>query len=342
MRAIPACLLLALLLPVTIPAHGAPDQAAMELNVTLEPNAVDVFPTNSWNLPIKFVGVVLFTKARPDDVFVDLEVTADVDWMLTYQPQTMVFSQVGEGLGTFQVTLMVPPMMAGPITVHVEAVAVVRLYGRDVRDSDASVVTFVSNADEFMANVPDKIAVVGDGGVDGQMRVYNLMDEQMEFHLCALGEWGERIPDLDFQLPVVLESLQMRQVRFHGSLSDEVGSGEYKVELALWTVMDGEQMYVTSRNVTLVVAREGETLLRTVLRLGLFFLLVGVVALAAVLYYVLRARRTADGRAPGGLHRLRGAMPRVPARRPDTGHDQGGKGPPGQRGGTLSSPREGG
>jgi hypothetical protein len=295
-RIIPVIIITFLLSPlVAITIDGAPSQAAMSLEITLEPNAVEVFPTNSWGLPLKFLGTVHFTKVRPDDVLIDLEVSADVEWWNFVEPQTMKFSQVGEHLRMFEVTLLVPPMMAGPLTVNLEVVSTIRLYGRDESDSATSVITFVSNADEFMTNVPQKIAVLSDGGVDGQIRVHNMLDEELEFHISALGDWNERIPDLDFQQPVVLGPLEMMQVRFHGKLSDSVESGEYQVELALWTMLDDQQMYVTSQNVTLFVTREEDMAMSSIIRYGLAIVLIGIVVLIVLLMYIVVHRTHEEG-----------------------------------------------
>jgi hypothetical protein len=288
-----AMMVILLLNPLVFPVIGTPSQApAMEVTVNIEPEEVEVFPTRTWSMPLYFLASVALEKYRPDDVYVDLVCTVDNDWMIEFNPRVMLFSRVGTVIHNCEITLMVPPRTVGPLTVTIELTASVRVVGRTIEDTGQSVITFIEDSDQFMDKVPERIVVQGDGGVDGEMRVFNLHDEDLEFHLSALDEWDERIPDLDFQNPLVLGPNQMQEVRFHGQLKDEVEMGEYEIEIALWTPSeDGNRTYVTSKNVTLVVKRIDDSFFSSILTFGIVVLVIGLVALAGFVFVLLRGGR---------------------------------------------------
>jgi hypothetical protein len=247
---------------------------------------------------------VTLVKYRPDEILVDLACEVDIDWMVNIQPQMIKFSEVGTRTHQFWISLAVPPMIVGPLMVTVDVTASARLVGRSLTAATSAVVNFIEDSDQFMDNVPRRITVHGDGGVDGQMRVYNHLDRQMEVHLCALGEWETLIPDLDFQQSLVLAPNQIKEVRFHGQLDDGIGTGEYDIELALWTPgVNGSRTYITSKNVTLVVTREESAILGKLIVLSLVVLFVGVGVLLYILFMVLRG-----GLLKGSLKGARGRL----------------------------------
>jgi hypothetical protein len=83
----------------------------------------------------------------------------------------------------------------------------------------------------------------------------------------------------------------MQVARFHGQLDDQVGTGEYDIELALWTPdSEGNRTYVTSENVTLVVTREMDSILESVMGVALVILAISLVILGYVMVLVLRKK----------------------------------------------------
>ena len=105
--------------------------------------------------------------------------------------------------------------------------------------------------------------------MDGTVYIENILDEELEVHLSAGGDWGPLIPDLDFQQYIVLHPYEQRPARFHGRLSSSVEPGDYLVEMVLWTPGQGsERTVITSVNTTLQVSDPleeglGETIIRS-------------------------------------------------------------------------------
>ncbi len=301
-------IMLVLILLPTSPLAGAdPDQGpTIEMSLAVEPAVVEVFPTHSWTLPLNFIGSVTVTKYRPDDLFVDVVATVNQDWYVSVQPQTLRFSGVGTELIPFKIQLMVPSMTVGPLTVTVDLTASARVVGRSIEDTTSATVYFIEAADEFVEDIPERIAVLEDGGIDGTVIVYNLLDREMEFHLCVLGEWEEKVHDLDFQNPVVLGPNQMIKAGFHGQLDDAVGPGEYEIEFALWTPgEEGERTYITSQKVTLVVTREGSSVFSSTTGLAIV-LFVGFTVVLVILLVVKKW----DPRH--GIRNMKNRLPRIP------------------------------
>lgn len=285
-------LMTAMALPMAM--DGTTASPTVELSMDIVPPELYLFPTYAQIGRLEFQGNVYCDKTRPDEIRVYIEAWCDVPWDFMIQPEVMIFRGVGERMHQFEIYLSVPPRTAGPPVVTMEFRAYADLAGRTVDCTARSVMYIVQDAQGFIESIPEEIQVPPDKGVDGTVYIENLLDEELEVHIAATGDWDALLLDMDFQLPIVLQPYEQRPARFHGRLSNTVEPGDYLVELALWTPGGrGERMVITTADVTLHVMEDpgdsfGDALLRSLVPL----MLVGMVATAvATLWFLKRKDR---------------------------------------------------
>jgi hypothetical protein len=264
----------------------------VELSMEIMPEEVYLFPTYAQVGRLEFLGTVYCDKTRPDEIRVYIEGWVDVPWDFHIQPEILVFRGVGERQHTFKIYLSVPPRTAGPPQIDMGFRAYADLAGRNVECTASSVLYIVQDVHGFIESIPEEITVPPDGGIDGEVYIENLLDEELEVHISASEEWASMVPELDFQLDIVLQPYEQRSARFHGRISDSVEPGDYLVQLDLWTPgVDGERTVITMANVTLHVMEDpGDSFTFNLLRNLVPLLLVIGVAVSLAAYLFLRRR----------------------------------------------------
>jgi len=283
-------MMIAMALPMA--AAGPTASPTVELSMDIVPPEVYLFPTYAQIGRLEFLGNVYCDKTRPDEIRVYIEAWCDVPWDFMIQPEVMIFRGVGERMHQFEIFLSVPPRTAGPPVVTMGFRAYADLAGRTVDCTAGSVLYIVQDAHGFIESIPDEIQVPPDKGVDGTVYIENLLDEELEVHIGATGDWDALLLDMDFQQPIVMQPYEQRPARFHGRLSNTVEPGDHQVELALWTPGGGgERMVITTVNVTLHVMEDpgdsfGDALLRSLVPL----LLVVMVAMALATFWFLKRK----------------------------------------------------
>jgi hypothetical protein len=270
----------------------------VELSMDIIPEQVQLFPTYAQIGRLEFQGSVHCNKTRPDEIRVNIEAETDVDWDFTVQPNILVFRGVGQRMHQFEIYLSVPPRTAGPPVVHMAYRAYTDLAGRTVECRASSTLFIIQDVHGFIESFPDSIAIPPDRGVDGTAYIENLLDEELEVHLSAAGDWEPLIPDLDFQQAIVLQPYEQRPARFHGRLSSTVDPGDHLVEMVLWTPgPGGERTAITSTNVTLHVSDPlEEGLGDKVMRSLVPILLVTGLVMGLVTFWFLRRREANQAR----------------------------------------------
>jgi hypothetical protein len=266
----------------------------VELSMDIIPEQTQLFPTYAQIGRLEFIGNVYCNKTRPDEIRVNIEAEVDVDWDFTVQPSILVFRGVGQRMHTFDIYLSVPPRTAGPPVVHMSYRAYTDLAGRTEECRASSTLFIVQDVHGFIESFPDSITVPPDRGVDGTAYIENLLDEELEVHLSAAGDWEPLIPDLDFQQHIVLQPYEQRPARFHGRLSSSVDPGDHLVEMVLWTPgPGGGRTVITSTNVTLQVSDPlGEGLGDRVIRSLVPILLVTCLLMGLVTIWFLKRRES--------------------------------------------------
>jgi hypothetical protein len=113
--------------------------------------------------------------------------------------------------------------------------------------------------------------------------------------MTALGEWAERIPDLDISGGgIILNPMEQRATTYLGHIEGDLEPGVYPVELALWTPDEvGGRTYILNRTVDLEIFSLDDGTVLTIVRVYLpIFIIVAVVAAGvAVVFLKLRGRR---------------------------------------------------
>ena len=254
------------------------------------PEVLHLFPTYAQVGRLELQGSVYCNKTRPDEVRVQIEASVDVDWSFMVQPEVIVFRGVGQRMHQFEIYLSVPPRTAGPPVVRMDFRAHAELAGRVVECTAHSFLYIVQDVHGLVDSFPEMIDVPPDRGVDGTAYIENILDEELEVHLSAVGEWDGLIPDLDFQQHIVLQPYEQRPARFHGRLSPSVEPGDHQLELAFWTPgPDGERTVITTVHVTLAVSEDlDEGLEGAVIRAAVPILLVAGFATGSTTYWYLR------------------------------------------------------
>ncbi|MCK5254222.1 MAG: hypothetical protein KAQ96_14785 [Thermoplasmata archaeon] len=271
---------------------GTTASPTVELSMDIDPPELYLFPTYAQIGTLELQGNVTCDKTRPDEIRVYIEALINVPWDFMIQPEVMIFRGVGERMHQFKMTLSVPPRTAGPPVVTMEFRADADLAGRTVDCTAMSVLHIVQDVNGFIESIPEEIHVPPDKGVDGTVYIENLLDEELEVHIGATGDWNALLLDMDFQQPIVMQPYEQRPAQFHGRLSNTVEPGDYLVELALWTPGGGgERMVITTANVTFHVMEDpgnsfGDALLRSLVPL----LLVGMVAAGLATFWFLKRK----------------------------------------------------
>jgi hypothetical protein len=218
--------------------HLAPEPPSLfSMEFVAFPERLEIYPTYSEVRPLMLQGLLSLENLHPEDVLVYMNASIDNGWPISLTPQQFVAPVTRSTIIEFDVYLHVPPYTFGPSDSLLAIVAEARNPSRTIATERAEVlVHIINNVHEVIDGFPDLISVYDEMRVfSGSMRLYNVLDEPQELHLCALGEWAERIHDLDFGSGVVLNGQERRRVAFSGILSDDVELGSYTVDLALWT-----------------------------------------------------------------------------------------------------------
>lgn len=282
--------------PMTTGApRPAPAAPLLDLDLYVTPSTILMVPLVGQNMRLSFTGHVLVSKQRPGTVVVNLQCTVDTDWSAWTEPSALYFSHVGEQTQTFQGYTTVPPNTFGPPEVRMSVRAWTNLTGRSVEDSTVVVITIISNAQAYMENLASLFTVQRPNmDLYGKVTVNNMGTRPLEFHLGALGAWRERIPDLDFDHPLVLGPSETKNVAFHGTLPSDLEPGEYTVPIGLWTPGEGgERTYITSHNVTVQLLRRYETESDSIQYLALLVTVLVACPIAALMFiyiYMIRDR----------------------------------------------------
>jgi hypothetical protein len=262
------------------------------------PEEVQLFPTYAQFGTLNLMGSVHCDKARPDEIRVHIEAWADVEWEFWVEPNLMVFRGVGEYVFHFDAYLSVPPRTTGPPVVNMHFRAYADLVGRMVECTARSTLHIVQDAEGFVESFSSEISVATDRGVAGTASLENMLDEELQVHISAVGDWEAQIPDLDFQQYTVLEPYEQRKVPFFGRLSPRVEPGKYDVEMAIWTPGENdERTVITTVNVTLRVLDDpGDTLADSLMRSLVPLVVVVGAGLGLVSYWYIRRRDQAVAR----------------------------------------------
>jgi hypothetical protein len=263
-----------------------------EITLDVDPAEVEVFPTYEGTRHLVVLAELTVHKYRPGSIRVHVQARIDNEWMVTPADNTIPFDHVGANVAFLPFNIIIPPHTVGPITGRIDFLAYLDSVGMEEEDSAVSNITVMPRSDEYLVNMPSE-AMALNGVLDGMVTVYNLHDQELEFHLCALGEWAELMPDLDFQNSVVLAPNEVFETRYHGEVSPDVEEGTYVVEIALWTPgPEGERIIITIREVSILIDWDAEGLTTTLVRFALPLVVVCVLTVAGVAYYVQRRRRS--------------------------------------------------
>jgi len=288
----------ALLLLSADPVEAAPDaeppgSPLFSMEFQNLPTDYSCFPTRSWWSGLGIVGMLSFENYRPEDVMVYLNATIDNTWFVSVYPLMFTVEPTRGSLKTFEVEVLLPPNTIGPLESTLVITAEARVPSRTLAYARVDVVIHVViEVDEVVDGMPSLVTVLEDDRVfSGTFRLYNLMDEPMEYHVCAMGEWADRIPDLDFMGDAMLNPQERRTVTMMGHVDGELDRGVYVVELAIWTPgPDGGRVYVLSETVDMEVVEFDEAYY------GPFYIvampyIVTIAGAAVAAFIILRARR---------------------------------------------------
>jgi len=263
------------------------------------PTETTCFPTRSWWSGLGLVGMLSFENYRPEDVLVYLNATIDNTWFVSILPLMFTVEPTRGGLKTFEVEVHLPPNTIGPVENMLTITAVAKVNSRTLAEATVNVrIYLITDVDEIVDGMPALVTVLEDDRVfSGTMRLYNLLDEPTEFHICAMGTWAERIPDLDFQGDMMLNSQERRTMTMSGHVDGELEPGVYRVELAIWTPgPDGGRVYVLNDTVDMEVIDLDEAYYGSFYMAILPYLvpIVGTLVVVLVLLRMRRRRRLED------------------------------------------------
>ncbi len=281
-----------------LPTTGASGDGPMaeaplcELYLQMEPEELDIFPTYEGMRNLYLQGQLTVDKYRPGNIIVYIETILDIDWFFACDHQAIPFDHVGAHVAFFRVVVTLPAHTVGPITARLDVRAYLNMAGVDEEDTAFTNIIVMPRYDDYLANVPSESMALN-GNFIGDVIVNNLHDEALEFHLSALGEWGELIPDLDFIQAVELAPNEVMETRFHGTIDDEVEEGSYKVDIGLWTPgPEDEHIVITILTVTIHVDWDLEGIDSILLRIVAPLVIFSILTAAGVAYYLRRRRRS--------------------------------------------------
>ncbi len=228
------------------------------------PENMDIYPTYSDYRPIELQGLLSIENLHPEDVRLYLNASIDNTWPVSISPQHYIVPMTRTTILSFEVLMHIPPYTYGPIDSQLTIVAEARNPTRTIATERADVnVHIIKNVDRVLDGFSQVILVFDDLRVfSGSARLYNVMDEPQELHLCVLGEWADRIHDLDFGDGVLLNGQERRKVGFSGIVDESVEVGVYQVDLGVWTPNDaGGRSVVLNFTVEMEVFTMKETVL---------------------------------------------------------------------------------
>lgn len=274
------------------------DQSPQLFTLDMVVSTLDMtaYPTGNWLSTLTITGTLVVENYRPDDVSVSLNGTSNCGWVVTVDPPMFRFGPTRQEMRIFSADVYIPPNSFGPAISILDLTAVAKFPSKDVMDSEEVHIRIIDDVDAVMEGLSTFIQVNKEDRVfNGRVRLYNLMDVPQDFHICAIGDWSDRIPDLDFQGHTLLSPNERKEIAFLGHVSDDLEPGEYKLELALWTPgPDGEPTYILSRTVEMEIVAlwEGDPLM--LIKVGLSLLVITVtVTIVATVVFIRRRRREA-------------------------------------------------
>lgn len=250
-----------------------------------------MYPTRNWWASIKVQGWVAAENYRPEDAMVYLDASLDHSWFVMVDPPMFTVPTSRLSMESFVVTIQVPPHTFGPDGLTLTITAEAKTTSRTLMEVTSTVnLHFVSDVEEMIDGMGTVVTVFEpDMAFAGRLRLNNMLDRPQEFHLCAMGEWADRIPDLDLLGDgVQLAANEQRETSYLGHLEGDVELGIYRVELALWTP-DGEggRTFILNRTVEMEVVNTDTF---NVSFLEEWLLVIVIVALTAVGVTVLTLR----------------------------------------------------
>jgi hypothetical protein len=254
-----------------------------------------IYPTRNWQSMVTVPGTVSIENYRPEDVIIYLNATIDNGWFVSINPLMLHVSTTRLSMKHFKVFLHIPANTIGPSESVLQISAVAKIPSRTLTEVNISVnLHFLTNVDQILDSMASIVMVLDTDRVfTDTVRLNNLLDEPQEFHISALGEWADRIPDLDFSsIGITLNPMEQRNTNYLGHVEGELENGVYEVELALWTP-DGEggRTYILNRTVDMEVFTLTDDFFLSYVRLFLpITVITSIVAVGVVVIY-LRMRR---------------------------------------------------
>ena len=253
-----------------------------------------VYPTRGWWNKITLPGILSIENYRPETVYIYLNATVDNGWFIVIDPLMYVVDPTRLDMRTFRVYLHVPPNTFGPGDSVLTIGAIAKVPTRTLSEINISIdVHFLSNVDEMLEALSPLILVTdAERLFTDSVRVCNLLDRPQEFHICALGAWGDRFPDLDFHSGgITLRPQELRNTVFRGHLEGDIEPGVYQVDLALWTPDgDGGRIYILNRTVDMEVFTWEDDFITSILMSGMTMLVITCAMATAVVALVLKVR----------------------------------------------------
>jgi hypothetical protein len=276
------------------PGDDPPPSPLFSMEFQNMPSDTMIYPTCHWWNKVSMPGILTIENYRPEDVYIYLNVSIDNGWFVTINPLMYVVGTSRYDTRTFRVYLHVPPNTVGPGVSVLTIGALAKIPTRTLAEINASIdVHFLSNVDE-MVDGTSSILFVDDTDrlVTDRMRLCNLLDRPQEFHICAMGEWEERIPDLDFHSGgVLLQPQEMRVTVFRGYLVEDVEPGVYQVDMAIWTP-DGEggRLYVLNWSVEMEVFTMQEDIITSIIVSGFGMLVISCAICTVVVAWIFKVQ----------------------------------------------------
>lgn len=257
------------------------------------PTKVCYYPTRGWSTNAKVPGTLMVENYRPDDVMVYLNVTIQCEFFSFVDPNMLIFGPTRMTMSPFNININIPPNTFGPYESTLSITAVANTGIRDIAEMHQEItVTILGGVDQMVEGLSTFFVVHDDDRLfTGPLRISNMMDVPQEYHISAMGEWADKIPDLDFDSPVIVDPQEQRDTRFAGHLVKSVEEGEYRVDLAIWTPgEDGGRIIILNRTVDMEVMSLSEDLIFAIIRAGIPLLIISCTLLGTAVFLVARRR----------------------------------------------------
>ncbi len=286
---------------LAVAAPGPEPPTLFSIEFMSVPQSMDIYPTYSDYRPIELQGLLSIENLHPEDVRLYLNASIDNTWPVSISPQHYVVPMTRTTILSFEVLMHIPPYTYGPIDSQLTIVAEARNPTRTIATEQAEVnVHIIKNVDQVLDGFSQVILVFDDLRVfSGSARLYNVLDEPQELHLCALGKWADLIPDLDFGDGVMLNGQERRKVGFSGIVDESVDVGVYSVDLAVWTPNDaGGRTIVLNFTVEMEVFTTKETVVDKIFEYYYYTFPALIGATVASVFLLLRWWRRRPGDEP--------------------------------------------